>query len=146
MRGSSSIGNRPNPPNQMAVYQPFLANFPPTTLIYFTKLRFRWSFWGAEQVCTSFGSKVMTQNANTFFRTWLTNEMINGRFWPFLANFLLPISFTELRLRWSFWGAEQVWTSIGLWHKMQMGRLVIDDDSLVSSLETLLEPLWIQAN
>ena len=38
---------------------------------YITKLRFRRSFWGAERVCTSVGSKVMTQNANIFFQTWL---------------------------------------------------------------------------
>ena len=40
----------------MAVFWPFLANF---QLISSTKLRFRRSFWGAEQV-----SKVTTQNAN----------------------------------------------------------------------------------
>ena len=32
--------------------------------IYMTKLRFRQSFWGAERVWISIGSKVMTQNAN----------------------------------------------------------------------------------
>ena len=30
---------------------------------------------------------------------------------PFLANF--PLSFTKLSFRWSIWGAERVWTSIG---------------------------------
>ena len=31
--------------------------------IYITKLKFRWSFWGAEWVCILIGSKVMTQSA-----------------------------------------------------------------------------------
>ena len=42
----------------------FLVIFSTTTLISFTKMRFWRSFWGAEQVWTSIGSKVMTQNAN----------------------------------------------------------------------------------
>ena len=43
----------------MAVLRPFLAILLSTTLISFTKLCFRRSFLGAEQVNTLFGSKVM---------------------------------------------------------------------------------------
>ena len=49
---------------QIAVLQLLQAKFPPSTWISFTKLNFRWSFWGAEWVCILIGSKVMTQNAN----------------------------------------------------------------------------------
>ena len=42
----------------------FYDNFWPFFHQLFTKMRFRWSFWGAEQVLTFIGSKVMTQNAN----------------------------------------------------------------------------------
>ena len=37
----------------------------------FTKLRFTQSFWGAERVCPSIRSIVMTQNSNIFFWAWL---------------------------------------------------------------------------
>ena len=48
----------------MAVLRPFLAIFSPTTWISSTKLKFKWSFWGAERVWTSIASNVMAQNAN----------------------------------------------------------------------------------
>ena len=48
-------------------YDHFLAVFLPATFISFTKLRFRRPFWGAEQVWIFYGSKAMTQNANTYF-------------------------------------------------------------------------------
>ena len=56
-------------------------------------------------------------------------------FWPFLAISLTTTftSFTKLRFRPSFGGAE-------IWHKMQMGRLLVDNDCLISSLEAL----WLQ--
>ena len=49
----------------MAVLRPFLAILLPTTLISFTKLWFRRSFGGAEQVYILFGSKVMPQIQKT---------------------------------------------------------------------------------
>ena len=67
--------NCPNLPGLIAIFRPFLANFLTSTQISFTKLRFRRSFWGAVQVWTPIGSKVMIQNANIFFWTWLTHEM-----------------------------------------------------------------------
>ena len=47
---------------QKFVLWPFLANFRPLS---FTKLRFRPSFWRAEQVQILIASKIMTQKANT---------------------------------------------------------------------------------
>ena len=54
----SSIGNCLHSPTKMAVFWSFLANFPLFPLISFAKLRFRWLFWGDEQVWTSIGSNV----------------------------------------------------------------------------------------
>ena len=49
---------------QKSVFRPFLPIFMPATWPSFTKLKFRRSFWGAEQIYIFVGSKVMTQNAN----------------------------------------------------------------------------------
>ena len=64
MQISLSIGNRFHPPSLIAIFRPFLVIFLTTTFISFTKLKFRPSFWGAEQVQIIISSKVMTQNAN----------------------------------------------------------------------------------
>ena len=53
MRQSSLCSNHLDPPSLIAIFRPLLA-------ILLTKLRFRRSFWGAERVWTSIGSKVMT--------------------------------------------------------------------------------------
>ena len=45
----------------------FSTNSSQFSAIYFTKLRFRRSFWGAERVWTSIGSKVMIQNVNEYW-------------------------------------------------------------------------------
>ena len=50
---------------QIAIFRPFLAIVLPNTWIFSTKLWFRLSFWGAEQVWILIGSKVMIQNAKT---------------------------------------------------------------------------------
>ena len=56
-------------------------------------------------------------------------------FWPFLVNFPLSTwTFTKLRFRLSFCGAEWVSTSKKLWHKMQMGLLLIDGNPFISSI------------
>ena len=47
------------------------AIFLPSTLIPFTKLKFRQSFWGAEQVYILIGSKVVTQKAKIFISVFL---------------------------------------------------------------------------
>ena len=57
----------------MAILWQFLAIFSPSICSSFTKLRFRRSFWGADWVCTSIGSKVMTKNANTYIFLVLAN-------------------------------------------------------------------------
>ena len=67
---SLSLGNHPHPHAKMAIFRPFQGNFLPS----FTKLFYRWSFWGAERVCISIDSIVMTQNANIFFWTWLLTK------------------------------------------------------------------------
>ena len=53
------FSKEPSEKSCVNIFRPFLANFTPSTLISFTKLRFRRSFWGAEWVWTSIGSKVM---------------------------------------------------------------------------------------
>ena len=60
---------------QKSILWPYLVGFLPITLISFTKLRFRRSFWGDEQVWILVGSKVMTQSANIFISTPVANLM-----------------------------------------------------------------------
>ena len=72
MRGSTSMVTAP--PTLIAVFRPFLANFPPCRHLH-KYLSQNWVSDGYFEVLNSIGSKVMTQNANIFFRTWLTHKM-----------------------------------------------------------------------
>ena len=55
----------------MGILRLFLVIFLPTTLLYFTKLRFRWSFWGAQHVKILIGSKAMAKNKNVLISVFL---------------------------------------------------------------------------
>ena len=55
----------------VGILQQFLVIFWLIALIYFTKLRFRWSFWGALHVKILIGSKGMTENTNFFISVFL---------------------------------------------------------------------------
>ena len=65
--------------------------FLPTTCISFTKLKFRQSFWGAEQVYNFIGLKVMTQNVSIFVSLFcfgfLKNLLICVKFFAFFVFF-----------------------------------------------------------
>ena len=66
----------------------------------------------------------MAQNVNIFFPELANSQNEISILQPFLAIFLATtfISFTKTRFRRSFWGAEQVWTSVGYDTKHKCGE------------------------
>ena len=66
----------------------FLATFLPYVCFSFTKMRFRRSFWYAQPVWISIGSKAMVQKvAWGHAQPWLTHKKIATDKWPFYDNF-----------------------------------------------------------
>ena len=61
----------------MAILQPFLAISVPPIWKHFTKLRFRQSFWGTEQVWIMIDTIVMTQNAKQNKKSNNTNDFFS---------------------------------------------------------------------
>ena len=55
----------------MRILRLFMAIFSLSKLIYFTKLRIRQSFWGAQHVKILIGSKAMTKNTKCFISGFL---------------------------------------------------------------------------
>ena len=114
-QNSFSIGNYSLSKNewqwQLPILWPFLAVFPPAVCLYFTKRRFRQSFWGAWRVWILIGSKIMASDVNGGLgRAWLTFKIyqpINEHFTTIFGHFLPTVwlSFTKMRFRQSFWGA-----------------------------------------
>ena len=92
------------------ILRQFQVIFSTTTLIFFTKLKFRPSFWGAEQVCILIGSWIMTQNANIsisgFYRFCKKKSFVFLYFVSYLLN--------QLRIRPVQHLKMTVWTSV-LW-------------------------------
>ena len=86
-------GNRPHPPALSAVFQLFLTNFLATTLISFTKLKFRQSFWGALCKYILIESKAISKKH--FFHAWkciISGLFCQSEFWDLLRKSCFMIS------------------------------------------------------
>ena len=80
----------------LAILRPFLVIFSQAKFISFTKLRFRWSFWCAEQVWILIGTKAAIWITNCFnnyvFQFWKkknpeNSSFKNGHFRPYVIIF-----------------------------------------------------------
>ena len=91
----TSVSKKLSQHYELAIFQPCLAIFPPTTLMTFTKLRFWWTIWSAKGVQNLIESKATTQKTTFFcfhfFQFWKKKKenlpLLNDNFMTISGHF-----------------------------------------------------------